>query len=794
MTSRRVRYADAVLAREESETAMNLLEALEPSSDPGWLLVERGYDPPREVSIEACFAVSNGFLGVRGSRAISRGPTWVSWLPHLRWASWPRTYVAGLFDTPNIDPPVPALVPVPDWLRVRVLLDGEPVLQHRGEKLHHRRILDMRRGALLTEWRQRQSSGAVVKVATYRAVSMADRRLGVQLVRLEVEDGRPHEVRLEARFGQMGGGLDADRLEQDLGVWRTEQSGKSLAIACTASLQLNGDELLGRLPSPFHWSWQWTSEPGEVASFQRMIAVTRQDSPEGDSSQQALTALDRAKRVGWHNVLAAHETAWSERWRLSELELAGDDASQKALRFAVYHLNSAANPADERVSIGARALTGDSYLGHVFWDTDIYVLPFYIATWPDAARALLMYRFHTLPAARAKAARMGWRGAMYAWESADTGEETTPEHVLDPRGQSIRVLCGTQEQHITADVAYAVWQYWRASGDDRFLLEAGAEILLETARFWASRAEPEADGQSHIRGVIGPDEYHETIDDSAYTNVLARWNIRCGINIAATLRDRWPQRCEQLSRDLGFDEAELGRWAGVADTLCTNFDARSGLFEQFAGFFSLEEIELSQYAGRTLPLDMVLGRERVQRAQVLKQADVVALLALLPEECDAKARLANFRFYEKRCGHGSSLSKGVHAWVGARLGETDTALRLFRETAATDLGAVGDSSAGGVHIAALGGLWQAAVFGFAGVSLGEEALRLDPRLPPAWRGLNFCVHWRGRLVRIEIDQAVQELRVGLVSGDAMPLDVGGTRHTLTLGATCRVGYGLAGKG
>jgi trehalose/maltose hydrolase-like predicted phosphorylase len=767
---------------------MDMLQALEPTADAGWLLIEKGYDPLREVSIEACFAVSNGFLGVRGARAISRGPTWVSWLPHLRWASWPRTFVAGLFDTPNIDPPVPALVPVPDWLRVRVLLDGAPVLQHRGESLHHQRILDLRRGALLTQWRLRHESGGLVKVATYRAVSQADRRLGLHLVRLEVEDEAPHEVTLEARFGQMGGGLDADRLEQDLGVWRTEQSGKGLAIACTASLQLNGDDIPGRAPSPFHWSWHWTSKPGLAASFQRVIAVARDDSAGGDPSPQALNGLDRAKQIGWRNVLAEHEAAWSERWCFSDLELTGDDAAREALRFAVYHLNSAANPADEKVSIGARALTGDAYLGHVFWDTEIYVLPFYTATWPQAARALLMYRYHLLPAARAKAARAGWRGAMFPWESADTGEETTPERVLDARGQPVDVLCGTQEQHITADVAYAVWQYWEATGDDQFMLEAGAELLLETARFWSSRAILEADGKRHIRGVIGPDEYHETIDDSAYTNAMAQWNIRRGIDIAAVLRERWPDRWAELSCELGYDNAEIARWGAAADTLMTNFDAKSGLFEQFTGFFDLEEIDLAAYADRKFPLDVVLGRERVQRSQVVKQADVVALIALLPDLCDAKARLANFRFYDKRCGHGSSLSNGMHALVAARLGEIDAALSHFSAAAAIDLRGAGEASAGGVHIATLGGLWQAAVFGFAGLSLRKAALGVNPHLPPAWQSLGFRAHWRGRLVRIEIDRAARELRAELVSGDAMPLDVGGTSHILAPDRKLRIEY------
>src|SRR5690242_19420271 len=767
---------------------MDMLQALEPTADSDWLLIEQGYDPVREVSIESRFTVSNGLLGVRGARAISRGPTWVSWLQHLKWASWPRTFVAGLFDTPNIDPPVPALVPAPDWLRVRVHLDGEPVLQHLGEKLHHQRILDMRRGALLTQWRHRHPGGVVVKVSTYRAVSLADRRLGLQLVRVEVEDEAAHEVSLEARFGQMGGGLDADRLEQDLGVWRTEQSGKSLAMACSATLQLNGTELPARAPSPFHWSWHWTSEAGLAASFQRIVAVARKDNSDGDASRVVLNALDRAKRDGWRSVLMQHEAAWAERWRLSDLEIAGDDAARQALRFAVYHLNGAANPTDERVSIGARALTGDAYLGNVFWDTETYVLTFYIATWPDAARALLMYRYHTLPAARGKAVRMGWRGAMYAWESADTGEETTPDHVLNPRGETIRVLCGIQEQHITADVAYAVWQYWEATGDDRFMLDAGAGILLETARFWANRAVLEADGARHIREVIGPDEYHESIDDSAYTNVLARWNIRRGVEIARILRERWRDRWDQLSAELGCDEAELIHWSEVADTLFINFDPDSGLFEQFTGFFELEEVDLAQYTGHTLPLDVVLGRERVQHAQIVKQADVVALLAMLPDECDAEARLVNFQFYAKRCAHGSSLSKGMHALVAAQLGDMDNALRYFRETAAIDLHGASDSVAGGVHIAALGGLWQAAAFGFAGVSLRGKALGINPHLPAGWQRLGFCVHWHGRLVRIDIDQAAREVAVSLVKGDAMPLEVSGKSHVLAPAVTYRTGF------
>ena len=404
---------------------MTMQQALEPSHDRDWLLEANSYDPIRESSLESRFAVSNGFLGVRGSRAISRGPTWVSWLHTVKWASWPRTYVAGLFDNPNTEPSVPALVPVADWLRLRIIVDGKPLLHRSGDMLFLRRTLDMRRGVLLTEWRQRDPGGVEILTRTLRLVSLADRAVGLQLVQVEVEQGHAKLV-VEARFDQAGSGLDLVHMEQNLGVWRTEQSGKGLAMAGAASLQLNDAELPFLAEGPFKGSWTWTSAPAQVACFQRLLAVARSDEPGQDPRGEALAALDRARGIGWRGALAAHEAAWAERWRLSDIEIEGDATTQRALRFGIYHLNSAANPADERVSIGARALTGDAYLGHVFWDTEIYLLPFYVATWPAAARALLMYRYHTLPGARRKAARMGWRGAMYAWEFDRYGRRDHP--------------------------------------------------------------------------------------------------------------------------------------------------------------------------------------------------------------------------------------------------------------------------------------------------------------------------------------------------------------------------------
>jgi trehalose/maltose hydrolase-like predicted phosphorylase len=606
--------------------------------------------------------------------------------------------------------------------------------------------------------------------------------LGLQLLRLSLDrDGV--DVRLEASFAMAGLGMEPMRLEQDLGAWRTEGTGKGVAMTGAARLRLGGDSLVPDRPFSLRWAWRWRSVAGQVAELDRLVAVARADTAEDDPAPPAGVALARNCALGWRGVVAAHEAAWDARWAASDIRIEGDHELQQALRFAVYHLTSAANPEDDRVSIGARALTGDAYLGHVFWDTEIYLLPFYTLVWPEAARALLMYRFHTLPGARAKAAHFGFRGALYAWESADTGMETTPERVVVSDGVVVDILTGKMEHHISADIAYAVWQYWRATGDDDFFLCAGAEILLETARFWASRAVTEADGRRHIRHVIGPDEYHEDVDDNAFTNVMARWNIARALDTMELLRARWPDCAAALVEKLALGDDELADWRDAIERVVIGLDSATGLYAQFAGFHALEPLDLAAYADRTVPIDVLIGRERTQRSQVLKQADVVALIALLPEEFPGAMAETNFRHYEARCAHGSSLSAGMHALVAARLGDAEMAMRYLRETAAADLD-LDPNSAGGVRIAGLGGLWQAVMLGFAGLELRADTLGIAPRLPPQWQSLSFRVYWRGRSVMIRI--AGRTVQATLAEGEAMEMRIAGATRRLTAGATLHV--------
>ena len=759
-----------------------MMQALQPTQDSSWVLTHEGYNVLTENAVESRFALGNGFLGMRASRPVSRGPTWVSWLGHIRWASWPRCYVAGLFDRPNTVPPVPALVPVADWSHVTLVLDGNPQLLLDGEFLASVRQLDMRRGILLSDLSYRAHAGITICSGELRLVSLADRAVALQLLRFSLDrDGI--DVTLEANFAMAGMGMEPLQLDRDVCAWRTEGSGKAVAMAGSVTLQADGRVLVPERSFSLRWIWRWRSVAGQELELDRLVTVARSDRWADDPALVAADAMARGRALGWRGVLAAHETAWRQHWDASDVIIEGDDKVQEAVRFAVYHLTSAANPEDECVSVGARGLTGDAYFGHVFWDTEIYLLPFYVGVWPEAARALLMYRYHTLHGARAKAAHFGFRGALYAWESADTGEETTPERVIGADGTPVEILTGRMEHHISADVAYAVWQYWRFTRDDDFFLRAGAEILLDTARFWASRAVAEADGKRHIRHVIGPDEYHEDVDDNAFTNVMARWNIGRGLETMDLLRERWPNHAAALREKLALGDDELADWRDAIARIVTGLDAATGIYEQFAGYYKLQPLDLSLYADRKMPIDVVIGPERTQRSQVVKQADVVALIALLPDEFPGAAAKANFRYYEPRCAHGSSLSAGIHALVAARLGETETALRFLRQAAIADL-ELDPNSAGGIRIAGLGGLWQAIILGFAGLDLGSDMLGIDPRLPPHWRSLSFRVGWRGRSVAIRI--AGKTAQATLVDGEGMEIRIAGTRGKLTPGVTLEV--------
>lgn len=756
------------------------LDLATPTRDPAWVMAAEGFQRAREHEIESLFALTNGYLGVRS--ALCEDCPFSS----------PATFIAGVFDEGQGlgQTPVPALFIAPSWTQARLVIEGEAVHLADSQSLEQRRLLDLRQGILFRHWRVRTPLGRITTIRSLQLASLADRHVLLLSLVLSPEN-YSGAVRIEFPAGTVASNrIAATEL--------TLRTGRGVTVALAATSALYGEEdgrprdviarrffaeatsaaqsrsVSGASPSAtprLAEYWMLDVELGRTYRIDRFVTIhTSRETPEPHRAAVAHAGRLLAQGPsGSSRLVAAHQAAWAERWQVADIELEGDEEAQRALRFACYHLIGAAQPEDERVSIAARALTGDAYLGHVFWDTEIFMLPFFVLTDPPAARALLLYRHHTLPAARAKAARLGYRGALYAWESADTGDDVTPERVIAPDGRELRILCGLEEHHISADVAYAVWRYWQDSADDDFFIRAGAEIVLETARFWASRAVPGPDGRHHILGVMGPDEYHESVDDNAYTNGMAQWNLERGAETAEVLARRWPDAWRDLTARLGLDEAEVTAWQRLAAHLYTGFDPATGLFEQFRGFFQLEPGpgHLLPSNHRLLPIAALLEQERLQRTQIVKQADVVMLLHLQWDRFPPAVREANFRYYESRTLHGSSLSPPIHALVAARLGDLALAERYFRQTIGIDLSNNMGNASGGVHAAALGGLWQAAIFGFAGVQVEAEGLRLRPRLPAGWRSLRFTLEWRRRRLSVSVKTTPRQVAVELERGEPL---------------------------
>jgi trehalose/maltose hydrolase-like predicted phosphorylase/hydroxymethylpyrimidine pyrophosphatase-like HAD family hydrolase len=749
--------------------------ALATTPDPAWSLLFEGIDESTEEAAESRLAVANGLLGARGALEMPA--------PH----SLPRFLVAGLFARADDPQHLPVLASAPDWTRLRITVDGIEMIPGACRVT---RILDLGRGVLLAFWRCTTTTGTTLTFRTLRSTSQDNRALAWHAARLDVD--RPAAVVIESWLEPLDPLLMPDPAKTTFDLWRTVDGAHMLALATATELTVPGGPIA---PSPdgqqSAMRWEWQAHPDQPALFSRLVAMARGAGGEliGVATH---VALRDALAMDLGTLFDAHDHAWQTRWQRADITIEGGKPIQIDLRVAIYHLISAANPNDARVSVGARGLTGDAYHGHVFWDTEIFLLPFYALCWPEAARTLLAYRSRTLPAARAKAANMGYRGALYAWESADTGVDATPDTIVDPTGKVVPVLTGREQQHISADVAYAVWQYWMATQDEDFLLTAGAEIVLETARFWASRATREDDGQYHIRGVIGPDEYHVHVDDNAYTNGMARWNLECGVGAAQLLASRWPGRWAELSTQLALASDELVQWRAVAAGLAFRRDPETGLIEQFDGYFDLEQLDLATYADPTLPMDIVLGPGRTQHAQVTKQADVVMLLELLWDRFDEATIKANFDYYEPRTGHGSSLDPAIQALVAARLGEADRARRYFELASAIDsMDSAGNESLG-VHIATLAGMWQAVIFGFGGVHFSAEGIRLAPHLPSDWSSVRFPLSWRGSQLFIAIDRDPRTVAV-TVTGAPVVLLLGTQTEQLAPGLTYHFTWNDAGQ-
>lgn len=702
-------------------------------------LSEPGFYPQQLNKYASLMTVGNGYMGIRACHE-------EAYTQQTR-----GMYLAGLYHRAGKSD-ITELVNLPDVTGVDIFLNGEAFSLLAGTLEHWQRELDFSTGELVRSLLWRAPDGARYAIESRRFAS-AD-RLPLLAMRLSItpldgdatitlssgidatitNHGRQHLDEVQVRvFGQ--------HLLQ--GIYTTQDGATDISVSTHCSVNAQEQPCFTAKERRLLQHTHAQVKAGEQLTLEKLTWVewTAERNVSAETwGQQGLRRLETCAGQGYQMLLAQSAANWRNWWQHRRVQVSSvNEDDQLALDFALYHLRIMTPVHDERCSIGAKGLTGEGYKGHVFWDTEVFLLPFHLFTEPAIARNLLRYRWHNLAGAREKARRNGWQGALFPWESARSGKEETPEFAaINIRtGLRQKVASALAEHHLVADIAWAVVSYWQATGDEQFMSREGLTLLLETARFWISRT-TEVNGRLEIHDVIGPDEYTEHVNNNAFTNYMAYFNVMQALCFARRYG----------CTDAGF----IARAEHFLQHLWRPERQKDGILPQDDTFLSKPVIDLTKYkakAGKqTILLDY--SRPEVNEMQILKQADVVMLMYMLPALFTPEVCQANLNFYEPRTIHDSSLSKAIHGIVAARCGNTCQGYQFWRDGAHIDLGDDPHSCDDGIHAAATGAIWLGAIQGFAGMTVCNDELHLNPALPDEWQQLTFPLHWQGSEIRISL--------------------------------------------
>jgi len=740
-------------------------------ADETWTVTNRRCEPAALAEFNSVFTISNGYLGLTGNLQEDRdGPC-------------PVTLINGVYDEldmfgllrpsaaerPWLDPTAfdgagksPAVAILADPLFVRVFVGDREVSLRRGRVLDFHQELDLRCG--LYHYTYSYDAGRyTIRIAVWRFASLAHAHRAYMRYQLIAPSNVPVRL-LSGINGRVHSNLTRERVIQIVDM----DSGPDGTCRCHVRtnarqhdvwLTVTNRVVEGRVANirgvcahdQVYTVYERLVGASQPLTIDRFVCLSScEDARHGERLPPARAdESQHAAREGFDTALQTQRTRWQALWERADARIDGDATAQQYLRFCLYHVLAAAPRFTDRLSVPVKLLTGDSYQGNTFYDTDLYIIPFYTCTVPEYARTCLNYRYEGLPAARRIAQQLGYAGAKFAWQAGPYGEECLGPWYRFPRTNI----------HINAAVAYSLMQYYWATGDGRFLAERGVDILVEAARFYASRAAHDGARNAYdLRAVAGPDEAHCDSSNNFYTNYLAQRTLRWAADEAERVRGS-----ERVAR-LRLDEGEPAHWRQVADRLTLLFDPHTKLYEQCAGFFQLAPAPANLLTNRTdwfVPL---------ARYQALNQPDVLMALALFRDEFPFEVRRANWEYYQGKSMDLSSMSFAINSIMAADVGELERAYREFIISAGMDLDETltgrHDTHAG-LHGTAMGGAWLAAVFGFGGVHLTQHGLRIDPHLPPNWQRLEFNLALRSALVRVSINHN----EVAVRSLDGRPVDL-----------------------
>ncbi len=727
-----------------------------------WEIVETNFDPNALGKVEANFCLGNGYLGLRSA-------TEEQYLGETR-----DLLVAGTFDQFSPEE-VTELPNAADVTNIELTLNGVRFDLTQGTIHSYARTLNLKTGLLKREVEWSSPKGERYQLSFERIVSL--KRLHTIAARITVTpcqdatvtlqsgidgrvscDGSQHFTEGQTRF------YDKKYLQF---IPRTIQSNITFVVDATHRFYLDGTEETPKsdiniLRRRMYSKFTFDVKAGQTLVMEKLSNVyTTRDKEAIDLTvaqvqEYALEQLKADEAAGFDALAAESAACWAEKvWDRVPITIDGPAFDQLVIRFAQYHMQLMTPAHDNRMNIGAKGFSGEGYKGHTFWDTEIFLLPYFTFTMPEVARSLEEYRYLSLPGAHAKAKHNGYQGAQFPWESAwlDDGE-VTPEYMGTDivTGQLIKVWSGFIEIHITSDVAFGVWQYYECTGDQDYMDKYGYELILDCAKFWSSRLEPGEDGMLHINDVVGPDEYKEHVNDNAFTNYMAWWNMGKAMEYTDLLKAEKPELYAALDAKLGLAEC-YAKWTEQREKIFLTQPTENGVLPQDTTYLTLKDIDLSKYKKQAHVGGIFkdYNQDQITKIQVSKQADVMVLFYLLEELFPHEVKLASWDYYEPRCLHDSSLSLSTHSVLACDIGNPALGYQMFEKACMIDLdNANPHSSDAGIHAASYGGLWQCVVYGFGGLRMLGGKLRISPNLPEAWNKLDYTILWRGQKLAVTV--------------------------------------------
>lgn len=737
------------------------------TNDELWLIKANEWVESLQNIRESQFTLANGYMGTRGI------------LEEIPYDAMPGTYISGIYDKTASQ--VSELVNLPNPVNFRLAIGGEKVDVMAMDCLEHKRCLNLKKALLVRRTLYRDRRKRCYDYQSLRFICLQNKNIGVlQIAFTALDDDCSVDINTGIDTSVFNSGVLSEGRKRHFLVRQLGQRSnagyliidtleKKFTIACWSGFyyEINGKKVFAR-----DNTFSLKLKKNQPVVFTKVFCIKHFPYQQEHAlcREEAFKIFHKAFHSGFDALLEDHIKAWEKLWKRADIVIKEAANLQQNLRFNIYHMLSCSHYDSGFSSIGARTLSGEGYRGHIFWDTEIFLMPFYLFNLPKTARNMLLYRYKRLQKARELAKKEGFRGAKFPWESADAGDEETPEWARDLDRTIIKIYTHKMEHHITADISYAVYKYYVVTGDEKFMRDYGYEMMFEAARFWASRVTYNKRIKKYeINHAIGPDEFHTDVNNNAYTNMMAKWNLLTAEKLFNKARKE-KAFYKKLRGRLNLSEKEAKNWKRISSSIKLSV-AKNKVIEQFDGYFKLREVAVTQTDENGMPLlPRRLKVSGLGRTQLVKQADVLMLIDLLDDVFAAKTKAINYEHYIPRTLHQSSLSPSIHSKIACEAGDLNRAYNLFNVALRTDIGNLFGNTHEGIHAAALGGTWQAVVFGFAGVRVRKEVLHINPRIPRTWKKMIFSLQWRGSLVRLEL--ASDTIKMRIVSAHKKSIKIG----------------------